>query len=144
MPAGRPSEYTQEIAARICSGIADGKSLKSICEPEDMPCKATVYLWLQQKPEFLDLYVRAREDQADTLADEIIDIADDSKHDIMIVTNADGTEREVENREVVNRSRLRVDARKWVASKLKPKKYGDAMIHKGDETAPISVKINLG
>jgi hypothetical protein len=109
-----------------------------------MPDVRTVYRWLAINEDFRHQYALAREDQADTLADEIIDIADDSKHDIMIVTNPDGSEREVENREVVNRSRLRVDARKWVASKLKPKKYGDAMIHKGDETSPISVKINLG
>ena len=144
MSFGRPSDFTVEKGAEICARIVDGASLRTICSSEDMPDVRTVYRWLAINEDFRHQYALAREDQADTLADEIIDIADDSKHDIMIVTNPDGSEREVENREVVNRSRLRVDARKWVASKLKPKKYGDAMIHKGDETSPISVKINLG
>lgn len=67
----------------------------------------------------------AREDQADTLADEILEIADESENDTYEVDLGDGVIIQKENREVVNRSRLRVDARKWVAAKLKPKKYGD-------------------
>lgn len=136
----RPTDYSQELAATICSKLADGESLKSICSADEMPDKATVYRWIIAHEEFRDLYARAREDQADTLADEIIDIADQSNHDTIV--DEHGNERP--DGEWIARSRLRVDARKWVASKLKPKKYGDSMTHKGDASEPISVNINLG
>lgn len=123
MPAGRPSDYTQEIGVKICALISEGKSLVSICKQEDMPSTVTVYTWLQKHPEFLNIYTRAREDQADTLADEIIDIADDGRNDKTIDEN--GVVRT--DQDVIARSRLRVEARKWVAAKLKPKKYGDKL-----------------
>lgn len=115
------STYTDEIANEICSRLVDGKSLKKICEMEDMPSKATVFKWLSENEVFSDKYARARESQADTLADEIIDIADDGEND----TYEDDEGNVRTNQDVIARSRLRVDARKWIASKLKPKKYGD-------------------
>ena len=123
---GRPSDYSKELAIKICEKLADGWPLTQIVKMDGMPCLATIYLWFTQpeKKEFLDMYVRAREDQADTLADEIISIADDSENDNMIIKK-DGKETVVEDKEWVNRSKLRVDARKWVASKLKPRKYAD-------------------
>lgn len=131
----RPSDYTAEKAADICAKLVMGESLRSICSAEDMPAIATVYLWLGKHPEFMEQYTRAREDQADTLADEIIDIADDATQDTIKV---DGVERP--NSEWINRSRLRVDARKWVASKLKPKKYGD----KTDHNVAVAGKLEIG
>ncbi len=121
---GRPSSYTQEIADEICALLADGKSLKKICEMDNMPSKATVFNWLAKNEAFLDNYTRAREAQADTLADEICDIADDGTNDYL----SDENGRKVVNQEVIARSRLRVEARKWIASKLKPKKYGDRVL----------------
>ena len=115
--------YTDEIANEICSRLVDGKSLKKICEMEDMPSKSTVFKWLSENESFSDKYARAREAQADTLADEIIDIADDGEND----TYEDDEGNVRTNQDVIARSRLRVDARKWIASKLKPKKYGDKL-----------------
>lgn len=137
---GRPTDYSDELAAAICERLADGESLKAICDSAEMPNKATVYRWLLARPEFCDLYTRAREDQADTLADEIIDIADDNSSDTITKENGDGSTYEVANTEWINRSRLRVDARKWVASKLKPKKYGDKVVneHSGPSGGPIA------
>ena len=139
----RPSDYTPEKAADICAKLVMGESLRSICSAEDMPAIATVYLWLGKHPEFMEQYTRAREDQADTLADEIIDIADDSSKDTILKENQDGSTYEVQNTEWINRSRLRVDARKWVAAKLKPKRYGDRVDH-NVAVEPINVNINLG
>jgi hypothetical protein len=138
----RPSDYSPELAAKICERLADGESLKSICTADDMPSKASVYVWLTKHSEFLDMYTRAREDQADTLADEIIDIADDASRDTKTITRDDGSEYDVCNTEWINRSRLRVDARKWVAAKLKPKKYGERIDHTL-AVNPISMTINL-
>ena len=88
---------------------------------EGMPAQSTVYKWLIDNDGFSEKYARAREVQAEFLAEEIIQIADDASGDS--TTDEDGNERM--NAEFVARSRLRVDARKWYASKVAPKKYGD-------------------
>ncbi len=121
---GRPSDFTQEIADAICEKIADGQSLRSICLAEDMPNKATVFRWLAN-PAFHDQYAHARETQADSLADDITDIADDDKLE-------------------PNDKRVRIDARKWLAGKMRPKKYGEAiqMKHTDGEGGPV--KMDLG
>lgn len=124
--AGRPSSFTQEIADRICEGLAAARSLRSICFDEGMPTQTTVFRWLADDRflEFREQYMRAREAQADALFDEMLDIADDAANDWM--------EREGENSqgwqlngEHVQRTRLRLDTRKWIAARLAPKKYGD-------------------
>lgn len=131
----RPTEFSLFLADEICELIAEGHSLRSICSTEDMPNKSTVFRWLAANKEFCDQYARARECQADTLADEILDIADDGKGDTYL--DAEGNERV--DHEAIARSRLRVDARKWIATKLKPRVYGDKVetTHKGDPEAPI-------
>jgi hypothetical protein len=134
---GRPSDFTQEIADSICEQIADGLSLRSICEAENMPNKATVFRWLAAKADFRDQYAYAREAQAETLADELTDIADDGTNDWMERKGEEGQSLGwTENGEAIQRSRLRVDTRKWIASKLKPKKYGDKLAVGGDGDAP--------
>lgn len=120
---GRPSSFTQETADAICERIAEGESLRSICEEESMPNKSTVFKWLGQDKNFADQYARARESQADTLFDQILGIADDGRNDSY--TDEEGNERT--NHDVIARSRLRVDARKWMAGKLRPKVYGDKL-----------------
>lgn len=138
---GRPSDYSPEIADLICERIADGVSLREICRTEDMPSKAAVFRWLAAHAEFRDQYARAREAQADALADELLDIADDGDNDWMERKGEDGQSLGWrENGEAIQRSRLRVDTRKWIASKLKPKKYGDKLAVGGDEEgSPVKV-----
>lgn len=104
--AGRPTLYNEELADEICRRIMDGESLKHITSGDDMPSRSSVHLWLATNSLFSDKYARAKEDQADTLTDDMEDIARDIKID-------------------VKRARLIIDTRKWAASKLKPKKYGD-------------------
>lgn len=125
---GRPSEFTQETADRLCERIADGESLRSICTDEDMPNKATVFRWLAKFPPFSDQYARARETQADTIFDEILDIADDGTND-WLEQNGQGDESVGwrVNGEHIQRSRVRIDARKWMAGKLRPKVYGEKL-----------------
>lgn len=132
----RSMEYTQEIADAICERLADGESLRKMCQLEDFPSKATVFKWLAANQTFADQYARAREAQADTLADEITDIADDGARDY--IETDDGP---VVNYDHISRARLRVDARKWIASKLKPKKYGDKTetTHVGDKERPVVI-----
>ena len=136
----RPSDYSDETADVICERIADGESLKDICADVDLPNRATVYRWLAAHKTFSDMYARAREEQADTLADEIVSISDDGARDYG--QTEDG--REVVNHDHIARSRLRVDARKWVAAKLKPRKYGDKveLEHSGSLQTQTDEQVN--
>lgn len=126
-PDGRPSGYNQEIVDKICSRIAEGRSLRSICrDDEDIPVESAVYAWLAKHDEFKEKYARAREAQMDVMAEEILEIADDGSNDWMERNQGDNTAW-VQNGEAMQRSRLRVDSRKWLMSKLAPKKYGDKL-----------------
>lgn len=124
---GRPSKYSQKLADAICEKLADGKSLRTICSTAAMPSRSTVFRWLAENDAFRDQYARAREDQADTLADEIVSIADKAMVGEKVKRNAAGEIIERVTGDMVERSKLRIDARKWVAAKLKPKKYGDRL-----------------
>lgn len=137
MPGGRPSDYTQEIATLICERIVEGESLRSICRDEAMPPIRTVFQWLAKHEEFSHQYARAREAQADTYADEITEIADDGSRDYVQTENGP-----VIDHDHIARSRLRVDARKWIASKLKPKKYGDKLDL--DHSGGMSIQVITG
>jgi hypothetical protein len=108
------------MADRICQRLSAGESLFSICADGKMPADTTVYVWLAKDEGFRDKYARAREEQAERYAEQIIEIADDSSDD-------------------ANSRRVRVDARKWVASKLLPKKYGDRT--RTEHTGAVNVTI---
>jgi hypothetical protein len=136
---GRPTKYTEELAAEILTRIAEGESLRRITMEPGMPSHASVYLWLLQRPEFSDKYARARDEQAETLADEIIAIADEPPAE---VTDDKGISRTDSG--WVTWQKNRMDARKWVAAKLKPKKYGDRQIVAGDAENPLEMKVDTG
>ncbi|HWY33267.1 MAG TPA: hypothetical protein VNX68_01395 [Nitrosopumilaceae archaeon] len=127
MPGGRPTDYSYDLGEEICSAIADNMlSLKTLCAKNPhWPVPRTIRRWARENPEFSHMYAQAKEDQGDLLAEDMLEIADDSKNDTIIKTNKDGSEYEVANNEWINRSRLRVDTRKWIASKFKPRMYGD-------------------
>ncbi len=129
---GRISTYTQELADEICNSLAEGQSLRSICNSLSMPTKTTVMRWLADDRYivFRDQYTRAREAQADFYAEEIIQIADDGSNDTYV--DDEGNKRT--DQDVIARSRLR----KWYAGKLAPKKYGDKQtIDVNDITPPM-------
>lgn len=132
---GRPSSFNQETADAICLRLAEGNSLRTICQADDMPACSTVFKWLADRKDFAEQYARARETQADFLAEEILQIADDGSNDTYETENGPVT-----NHDVIARSRLRVDARKWLASKMAPKKYGDKLAVGGaDDLPPVKV-----
>ena len=116
--------------------------------PDDIPAVSTLMLWLKEDKEFSEQYTHAKQMQAEIMIDEAMCIADDDSDDIIKV-DLDGVEIEKVNHENINRSRLRVDIRKWHASKLAPKLYGDKIDHttNGKEintTVPIVVNVNSG
>lgn len=121
----RSSSFTQEIADEICERIAAGESVRRICkENEGMPATSTVMKWLAENQAFSEQYARAREMQAEAIFDEIADIADNASNDWMEHCDPDNPGYRL-NGEHIQRSKLRVDARKWMLAKMLPKKYGD-------------------
>lgn len=128
-PGGRPTKYTQKLANEICQRIAQGETVRSICRDKKMPSTVTVYSWLldEDKKEFLNQYEKAKNVQAELMFEELLEIADDGSNDWLTKQNKDGSEYDVPNPEVVQRSRLRVDTRKWYLSKVLPKKFGDKL-----------------
>ena len=136
---GRPSLYTQELADRICAGLMDGKTLRAVCRQEGMPDEKAVRNWAGN-PEhpFAPQYAQAREIGYQVMADELLEISDDSKCDVIV--DEEGNERP--NTEIVARSRLRVDTRKWLLSKALPKVYGDRVENRivGPDGGAVEVK----
>ena len=119
------TEKQQKQFDAVCDRIAFGESLNSICRDETMPDKSTVIRWLMKgDPAVCNQYARAREMQAEIHADELIDIADDGHNDWMARKGEDDAGWQA-NGEHIQRSKLRIDTRKWTASKLRPKVYGD-------------------
>jgi hypothetical protein len=137
---GAPTKKTPELIATLCDGIATGKSSRAMCEQVGIS-QTTFWKWLQIDTEFMEQYARAKERCADFYAEQTLEIADESANDWQI--REDGS-RYVDN-EAVQRSRLRIDARKWYASKVAPKKYGDKVetVHSGDPANPIQKHITI-
>lgn len=139
---GRPPVYTAELAAEICARIAAGESLRKICETPGIPAASTVHLWVIDNTNgFAEQYTRARLAQAIRWAEEIKEIADDGSNDTYV--DADGNTRT--DHDVINRSRLRVDTRKWLLSKVLPKVYGEKVNHEvtGADGGPVVVTVAL-
>ena len=114
---GRPTKYSSEIAEEICVRLAMGESLIKICKDQHMPHRKTVMYWAYTpNHEFCDTYKRAREMQQEHFLDEIIEIADDSSQDF---------ENGEFNREHVQRSKLRIETRRWIMERLGQKLYGN-------------------
>jgi len=122
-PGGRPTIFSEELADTICERLALGESLRAICRDDDMPAMSAVFRWLAANQSFKEQYAHAREAQADALADDILDIADTAK----------------ETNEAVRKAQLRIESRKWIAAKLKPKKYNDRVINEvtGADGGPV-------
>lgn len=131
---GRPPVFNDQTRDTICERLAKGESLNKICSEAAMPSMVTVFKWLGENEQFANKYARAREEQAEKLVDEIIEIADE---DPATIVDKDGISR-IDNA-AVQHQRMRLDARKWVAAKLKPKSYGDKidLNHGGQDGNPI-------
>jgi hypothetical protein len=130
---GAPTDYTEELADRICETIATsnlGTNKLCVIHKDWMPSPDTIYKWRYRHKEFADKYALAKAKQAELMAEELMDIADDGMNDTYVDENGN---LKVDT-DVVARSRLRVDTRKWYASKLAPKIYGEKVQHDHDIT----------
>lgn len=124
----RPSSYTSDIAESICARLADGESLRQICQTEGMPGYATVRRWERENDEFRALSTRARETGCHALAEDCIQIADDGRNDWMETRDREGEAIGWRiNGEAVQRSKLRIETRMRLLGKWLPKVYGDKL-----------------
>ena len=127
---GRPlpglEVYTPEIVAEMCERIMDGEALGHICRDTHMPARKTVYIWLRDKPEFYEKYLQAKRIQMEHYVEEVIEISDDTSQDLLDMPAKDGKPAfKIMNKAKIYRDQLRVNTRKWIASKLSPMLYGD-------------------
>lgn len=136
---GAPTTFNQKTADLICMGLSEGMSLRQILKADTtgvLPAQSTVYEWLLRHPSFAEQYARAREEQADTNADEILQIADE-----MPPEYTDDKGRTSLDMTYIQWQKQRIEARKWTAMKLKPKKYGDKLgLHGVEGAAPIATQ----
>ena len=122
---GRPPfNWTDEIEAEIFDRIAKGEAVRNICKDEWLPAWTTVNKRLADDSEFAARYARAREDQADKIFEECLAIADSQEGDVIKVDGKD-----MVNHDAIARAKLRIDTRKWMAGKLRPKVYGEKLDH---------------
>lgn len=122
---GRPTDYSEELAADICAMMASGSSLRSICRSDSMPCESSVYLWLTKHPSFSENYAKAQKDRATAMFDDMLEIGDEVSEDPAAVAKA----------------RLRIDTRKWALARMDSKRFGDKVAQEisGPGGSPIPV-----
>ncbi len=121
------AKYSRRLGVEICRRVASGKSLSEVCRDQHMPHRDTVQTWLAN-PKYDELrreYDRAIQLRADRIFDELLQIADDARNDWMERQRQDGSTEIKFDKENVQRSRLRIDTRKWVLGRMNPQKYGD-------------------
>lgn len=123
----------------ICEQVSKGVPLRKICERhESLPSLSTVMKWLTEDAAFSEQYTRAREEQADYIADQIVEIADAPVVEHSLPDDEDGSKARVADRLEMERRRQQIEARKWVAAKLKPKVYGDKLDLGGSVAVTLS------
>ena len=127
-------EFSQEIVAAVCAEIARGKKLVDVCEMDGMPSRPAFYKWMKTHPGVVDMYARAREERADLIADEILEIADAPIEE----PEDEDVAAKVKFRQSLEQRRQMIDARKWAAAKLNPKVYGDRVNLDADIRMPVS------
>lgn len=130
----RPTKLTKKLGEDICNLICERYSLKQIEEKGDKyPNKSTILRWNTQDGEiykwFQDLYARALIIRAHAWAEEILDISDDGTNDWIERQAKNGKTYKAIDNEAVQRSRLRVDSRKFLLAKMLPKLYGDKAVN---------------
>lgn len=121
---GRPTILTDRLVDELCQRLSQGVSMRSVCRDDDMPCMATIWRWLRENDNFAKRYTAAKQESADAMIEDILAISDQD-----------------DDEESTNRSRLRVDTRKWIAAKLRPEKYSEKL-----DLTPSggTVKITIG
>lgn len=121
---GRPTRYNEDVCSEICFRLSNGESTRKITRDDHMPAMATLFKWLNENNNFMERYTQAKKEMVECMASELTEIADDSTNDFYEKKLKNGEVAVAVDNELVNRSKLRVDTRKWVCERLMPNKYG--------------------
>lgn len=121
---GRPSSYSEEVAAEICALIAGGESLRSICDAPGRPARSTVIRWLAENQTFRDQYARARQDQAELIFEAMAEIEDEVRSGKLEAQSA----------------RVILQNQQWRLARMSPRRFGDKLQLAGDPDAPVIVQ----
>mgnify|MGYP001101409216 CR=1 FL=1 len=121
---GRPTIINDRLIDELCLRLSQGVSMRTVCLDDDMPNMSTIWRWLRQNDDFARRYTAAKQESADAMIEDMLAISDQDDEE-----------------ESTNRSRLRVDTRKWIAAKLRPEKYSEKL-----DLTPSggTVKITIG
>lgn len=139
MERGRPSLYTPELEDELIEWISSGQTLRAFCRQEGKPAWKTVYIWLENDPEFSTRFARARELGHDAIAEEALQIADTPMEGVITTVDADGTKTVTED--MLGHRKLQVETRLKLLAKWNPKKYGDRVALAGDPSAPVALTL---
>jgi len=130
----RETDFTQQIATLICSRLASGESLRSICRDPEMPAQSTVFKWLSEQKAFSEQYAHAQEQKMEVWQESLDEIADEALAEVKSCEDPKIASA------LVQAYRAKIDTRKWAMSKLAPKKYGEALKLSGDKDAPLAIQ----
>lgn len=125
-----------KIINEICERVTNGEALRNICNEDGQISSTTFYEWLDDDEDKQERYTRAGKDRANHIFEDILDIADNQEKDVL--EDKDGNE--YINHNVINRAKIRIDARKWMLGKMDPTKYADTsklQLEGGDPNKPI-------
>lgn len=153
MAAPKATREPVDFVDEICARVSGGETLNSVCaELKDWGCPpaSTFRLWVtKDEPKGIAAqYARAREMQWEHWGDQIIDDSANDRIGEVTETDADGHVIKVKRGDATERSRLAIDAKKWLLSKLVPKRYGDKLnvdqnttLHAGDTLSEMMLKL---
>lgn len=142
-PTGRPATYDKAIAQQMCEQLSEGIPLREICRQEGYPAWRTVYDWMGKDADLAAAIARARDIGYDAMAEECLDIADNAGNDYMERLDAEGVPVGWQvNGDHIQRSKLRIETRLKLLAKFNPKRYGDKIVHAGDEVNPVIIENN--
>ena len=126
----RRHENKAELIGLVLSGMRGGLSAFKACEAAGLS-QSTFNLWVNEDVELAAEYARAREDLIERIANEVLELSDAD-----VGMQPDGKK----DWAAVQKHRLQVDSRKWLLSKLAPKKFGDKLELTGDPDRPLAIQ----
>lgn len=142
-PNGRPSTYDPATARMMCEQLSEGIPLREICRQEGFPAWRTVYDWMRKDPDLSTAIAYARDVGYDAMAEECLDIADNAGNDWMERLDSEGVPVGWQvNGDNIQRSKLRIETRLKLLAKFNPKRYGDKIVHAGDDVNPVVIENN--
>ncbi len=138
-PKGSHTKYTKVLADEIINELSDGKPLRQICREKDVAWR-TIYLWIEQRPDFHARIAKARELGQDAIAEECLDIANNTTLGV-VKTYKDGVVVEAREEDMLGHRKLQIETRLKLLAKWNPKRYGDRITHAGDPDAPVTLEL---